>query len=152
MGALTKSDERWFEAARRMALESTYDGTKVGCVLVYRHRIIGSGSNMNRTDTLQAYANRFRKMNDAGGTYIQHKAHAEITALKSVPHTVSTQVDWCRVKCYTYRICPGKAGGKGLSAPCPGCLRTLRERGVREFCYTLDEGFGYARYDKADGG
>ena len=50
---LSKSHRAYFEAARSVAQLSDFPRISIGCVAVYKHRVISSGFNSIKTDTLQ---------------------------------------------------------------------------------------------------
>lgn len=142
MSRLRKADMRAFDEARKVAEMSDYPGFKIGCVLYYKGHIIGRGCNTNKTNPTQKRYNRYRKFNKSPKP-VRHSSHAEVQAVRSVQYTVAQEIDWKKVKCYTYRISPGRTSGHGLSKPCESCEHLLKDLGVREFFYTLDDGYGY---------
>ena len=109
-----------FDLARRAAENSTFEGFHLGCVIVYKGRVISSGCNSKKTHPVQKRYNRkYRKFN---------KSQKPI-------------VDSLQVKVYTYRICPGKRLKMGSSRPCQACMNALLDKGIRQIYYTTDDGF-----------
>lgn len=142
---LKKKDYRYFDFARQEAEKSDYKNISVGCVLVYKNHIIGSGHNSNKTCPQQKRANKKRNFNKATNKPIQHSLHAEIAAIRSVPYTVDKSICWRDVKVYIYRICPGLDLGIGMARSCPGCMSELKKKGVQHFYYTTSDGFAYEK-------
>ena len=141
---LNKKDYRFFEMARKEALNSDYDRIHIGCVLVYKGHVIGQGSNGEKTDTVQKKYNSYRNFSKTEKP-IKHSIHAEIAALKSVPYPIQNSVDWKKVKIYIYRICPGKDLGQGMARPCPGCMNAIKDMRIQDVYYTTETGFAYER-------
>lgn len=140
----SKFDERMFHAAHVEAEKSEYKRFHVGCVITYKHSIIGRGRNSNKSHPVQKEYNRqYRDFNNTDGNYVHDAIHAEICALKSVPYTTCIEVDWSKVRVYVYRICTGKKFGYGNSKPCPACLNAIREMGIKKIYYTDDDGYSY---------
>lgn len=142
---IKNSDIKYFELAREIAEQSSFPRFHVGCVLVYQSHVLSMASNTEKSDPLQKKYNRYRHFNHTTKGCINHSGHAEMMALKKVPYPVAQQVDWKKVKCYTYRICPGLPYGMGISRPCRACMTAMRERGIRDFYYSTDMGYAHER-------
>lgn len=142
---MNKRDYRYFEMARQEAERSDFSRFHVGCIIVYKGRIIGRGSNSDKTHPLQKKYNKERKFNKCGTKPIKHSVHAEIAALSSIPYPIQESIDWSHVKVYTFRIAPGKKLHQGCARPCEGCMKALRDRGVRRSFYSTDDGFAEER-------
>ena len=125
MGKFSKSDYKYFDLARKAAMNSTYDGFKLGCVMVYKGHVIATGHNSDKP--------------------IRHSKHAEIAALSSIPYPLDQQIDYSRVRVYVFRIAPGLRLGQGISRPCAACTAALRDKGIRDIYYTTDDGFAHER-------
>ena len=144
----TKFDIRMFEKAKEIAESSTFPHFHVGCVITYKHHIIGQGSNSSKTCPQQKYYNkRYRKFSRRDGKPAIHAIHAEIAALNSIPYPVTQQINWKDVHVYTYRISNGRITGRGLSRCCAACEGALLDRGVRHFYYTGNDSYIYERID-----
>lgn len=142
MAKFNKSDMRYFDIAHRMADKSTYSQIHIGCIFVYKGHIIGSGYNSNKTSPIQKRYNRYRAFKYDDKPVI-HKNHAEISCMKSVPKSVDIATDWSKVKAYIYRVSPGKDSKFGLSRPCGGCLKMLKDKGIKHIYYTGDSSYVY---------
>ena len=138
---MNKRDYRFFELARQEASRSSFDRFHVGCVIVYKGHIIGRGTNSDKTHPLQKKYNKERHFNHNGTKPIKHSVHAEIAALSSIPYPIQENIDWSKVKIYTFRIAPGKKLRQGLSRPCDACLAAIRDRGIRHIYYSTSDGF-----------
>ena len=134
--ALMARDYRFFEAARKAALESDFP-TRVGAIAVYGGRVIASAFSSQKTNPLQSKYNIYRKFQTDCADCLP-KVHAEISLITKLRRVQN--IDLKRVKVYVYRVC--KSRDKGLARPCKACLIALRDAGIRTVYYTTD--FGYA--------
>lgn len=140
----TNFDKKMFKAAHDEALKSDYDRIKVGCVITYKHTIIGRGCNGNRSHPMQkAYNRRYRKFNNCNGQFINDSIHAEICALNSISFVTGIQTDFSKCNVYIFRVCPGKKLGFGNSKPCSACYHALKDCGFKSIFFTSDEGYSY---------
>ena len=145
MGKFSKSDYKYFDLARKAAMNSTYDGFKLGSVLVYQGRVISTGHNSDKTHPMQAYYNKKYRKFRYSGTMIKHSLHSEIACLVNIPKCIDVNIDYSRASLYIYRIAPGLRLGQGMSRPCAGCMAALRDKGIRDIYYTTDDGFAHER-------
>lgn len=142
--SFTNFELRMFEVARMEAGKSNYKRFHVGCVITYKHTIIGRGCNSNKSHPMQRkYNSKYRKFNCTDGKYVNHAIHAEMDALTSIPYTTGIKVDWSKVKVFVYRICNGKELGYGNARPCPACMNAIRELGIKNVYFTDDDGYSY---------
>ena len=146
--SIKKSDMRFFEAARKEAEKSSFPRFHVGAIIVYQGNIIAAACNTEKSDTIQKRYNRYRHFNNyESHKPVNHAAHAEIKALKSIPYPVAQQIDWKRVKVFTYRICNGHSSKHGLSRPCAGCMAYIKSLGIRQIFYSTDDGYAAERLE-----
>ena len=142
---MNKRDYRYFEMARQEALHSDFARFRMGCVIVYKGRVIGRGANSDKTDPIQKLYNKERSFNRSGVKPVKHSIQAEIAALKSVPYPIQEAIDWNKAKIYVFRICPGKKLKQGMSRCCPACMKALRDRGISKIYYSTDDGYAEER-------
>lgn len=145
MAHFSKSDYKYFDLARRAAMNSTYDGFKLGCVIVYKGHVLATGHNSNKTNPMQKKYNKYRDFK-YNGKPIRHSIHAEMAALSSIPYPIDVNTDYSKAKVYVYRISPGKPLHMGLARPCAACCHALRDKGIRDIYYTTDDGFAHERF------
>lgn len=111
---------------------STHPHHSLGCVLVYKNRVLASGFNSIKTDTK---APKFYK-ETTKKTF--QNCHAEFNALKKLDK------DWVssrnkhplltRITAYIARI---KADGTtGMARPCTNCLKLFKRYGIKTIYYT----------------
>lgn len=146
--SIKKSDMRFFDAAKKAAETSEFPRFHVGCCVVYQGNIIATGVNTEKTDTFQKKYNRYRHFNNSQSHKpVRHSAHAEIKALKSISYPIAQQIDWKKVKVYTYRICKGHDSKRGLARPCAGCMAFIKSLGIRNIYYSTDDGYAAERLE-----
>lgn len=140
MATFTNFDKKMFDRAASLANDSDFRTFHLGCVIVYKHKVIGEGCNSTKTHPVQKYYNRRHRSFKKGAKPFQDSLHAEIAALQSIPYPIAQEVDWKKVKVYVVRV---REKDFGLARPCPACMAALREMGVRNFYYSTDDGFAY---------
>lgn len=136
---ITSQDERYFNMAAKLAELSTYRKYHLGCVIVYKNRIISTGFNKDKTSPLQKKYNRIRKIPDAS----PHKVHAEIDA---ITHVIDLDIDWSKAALYVYR--PRRDQAFGLARPCKSCMKMIQDIGIQHIFYTTNDGYAYERIGK----
>ena len=134
----TKKQQSFFRVADAVASLSDHKQTKLGCVLVDKHRIISSGHNSStRCSPLQKQMDTARF-----GFPDQHKGlvHAETACLLPL---IRQGYDMSRSDLYIVRR--HRNGSLALSRPCPGCMSLLRANGVRRVFFSVEGGFSEER-------
>lgn len=140
---MTRGEEKYFDSARKIAEESDFSTIHIGCVLVYKNKIIGKGYNSYKTHPEQKKYNKYRHME--ADRPINHSLHAEMKALNSVKFTVDKSVNWSHVKLYVYRICRSRR--HGIARPCPACMAKIKAKGIKHIYYTTDDGYAHEILD-----
>ena len=134
----TKKQQSFFRVADAVASLSDHKQTKLGCVLVDKHRIVSSGHNSStRCSPLQKQMDTARF-----GFPDQHKGfvHAETPCLLPL---IRQGYDMSRSDLYIVRR--HRNGSLALSRPCPGCMSLLRASGVRRVFFSVEGGFSEER-------
>jgi deoxycytidylate deaminase len=129
---MTKREETYFRAAEAMSQLSDYEQHKLGCVVVYKKRIISSGYNSKtKCHRIQAEldAERF-------GIYCPGRLHAESSAL--IP-LLKSGIDLSKAAIYVYR--KHKDGSLAMARPCSSCQKLIRQCGIKVCYYTTENGY-----------
>ena len=113
--------------------------TRLGCVVIYKNKVISVGWNMNKTNPLQQELNLYRGFDS---TVAYNSLHAEVHALLKCKNL---DIDWRRVNLFVYRI--KKDGTRGIAKPCEACEALIRSMGIREVYYSTAKGFGYEYFE-----
>lgn len=132
---LTKSHKTYFNAAKAVSELGDFWQTKIGCVVVYKHKIISSGCNKCKTSPVQKKYNKYRFCGDAG----KHCIHAETDALS--PLIGRKDIDFSHVSIYIYR--EYKNGGLAPCRCCSSCMQLIKELGIRNIYYTNFGGYSH---------
>lgn len=140
---MTKSDYKYFNKAKQVAMVSDFKKVHIGCVAVYKGNVIAIGCNTNKTHPAQKYYNQFRtpEGEDVSMASIP-KLHAEINCLNQLKHM---NVNFAKVKLYIYRKCHDRPFG--IARPCPSCMAAIKDFGIRDIYYTTNDGFSYERIE-----
>ena len=120
---LSKSRKRYFDLAKRAALESTYGKLRHGAVIVKGGSVVSFGFNK---DKHSSFGRRFRHYDLGHATQ-----HAEISAVLGLPRSATQGAD-----VYVVRV--NNFSQWRMSKPCPMCEEALRFVGVKRVFYTLD--------------
>jgi deoxycytidylate deaminase len=127
---------KFFHLARNASQYSDFDNAisrHLGCVIVYKNRIISVGWNCDKQHPLQKKYNKERGFNT---TNCKNSLHAEIHALIKCQ---GVDVDWSKTTVFVYREF---ANGKtALARPCRACMKAIIDRGIKHICYTTDTGY-----------
>lgn len=142
---ITNFDRNMFHQARLEAMKSTHEKFHIGCIVVYKHKIISRGFNSEKTHPIQDSFNRFREFNNYN-SYSPSSIHAEIAALCSIRRCVRINVNWSKVKVYVYRL--RKNGDGACAKPCSACENFMRFLGISGCYYSEDNNcLAYISYE-----
>lgn len=122
----------YFDKAKKISCLSDFKQTHIGCVAVYKKQIIGVGYNTNKTHPIQMKYNTYRDL-EWNGIQPKAKLHAEMMCLLNIK---DLDIDFSKVKLYIYR--EDKNGHIALSRPCKACMRAIKDLGIKEISYTIN--------------
>lgn len=128
--------EPFLRKAKTMAEISDFHNQHIGCVVVYKGKVISAACNSNKTHPIQKKYNKIRFDTDATDRYSPDSLHAEIHALIQV---ANMNIDWSKVWVVTYRKM--KSRKYGLARPCESCMAYIKQLGIKHIAYTTDEGY-----------
>ena len=138
IGMISKSDTRFFKKARQIALISDFHKVHIGCIAVYKNRVIAVGYDTNKTSPLQAEYNKYRG-------YIlppqKNGIHAEMSCLIKIK---DMDIDFSKVILYIYR--EDFNGNLAISRPCMACEHAIRDYGIKHIHYTGNMKYIYEEY------
>lgn len=129
---LSKRHKAYFKAAKSMSELSDFKQHHIGAVAVYRHKIISSGYNSNKTNPVQKKLNIHRFDVDS-----KHTIHAELSCL--LPLINRRDINFSDVSLYIYR--EYKNGCPAISRPCPSCMALIRQLGIRKLYYSGENSY-----------
>jgi len=116
-----------FYLAKLASRFSNYDratSRHVGCVIVYKNKVISIGWNCKKEHPEQKKYNKERGFNTDS---CKNSLHAEMYALIKCK---DYDVDWGRVEVCVYREFSN--GKIALAKPCKACQKALQERGIKQ--------------------
>lgn len=138
------SDSRihhYLNLARQACYYSDNKRTRVGCIMVYKSRVISIGYNLDKTNPLQKQYNNLRGF-DPNQSMVKNTVHAECYSLLQ---TRNLDIDWRKVHVFVYRI--KKDDTPGLARPCAACEGMLRAKGIAHVYYSTEGGYCYEKYE-----
>ena len=135
---LSKKDKSYFRAAQAVSELSDFKRVHVGAVVVYKHRIVSSSCNSQRTHPLQHKLNKERFNEETPA-----KLHAEVSCL--LPLINNKDIKWKDCELYIYR--EYKSGGLATSRPCPSCLKLIKELGIKTVHYTTNGAYATEEFE-----
>lgn len=125
-------DKRYFMIAAALSDKSTFRRARLGAVAVYKHHIIGSGINSEKTHPTQKKYNMYRAKREEN---LPPKIHAEIACIQSIDYNFEYE----NAEMYIFRSCKNKPYGN--ARPCKACMKALKEHGFKRIHYSTDDGF-----------
>ena len=98
--------EKYFKLAKNVSELSDYNkkNIKIGAVLVYKNRIIGTGHNTSKTSPVQMKYNKYRETDKNNRSYVAEEhlpfLHAEMSCLLD---SKDMNIDWNKASMFIYR-------------------------------------------------
>lgn len=130
--------EKYFEMTKRVAMNSEFNRVHVGCIAIYKGRMIGSGFNSEKTHPMQYHYNRYRQNDNVISANLLPKIHAEIMCISSIK---KQDIDFKKVKLFIYRIRNDQPFG--IARPCAACMNAIKDLGIKNIYYTTDVGYAH---------
>jgi deoxycytidylate deaminase len=129
--------EKYFAFARSVSNFSDFyiDKTSkhVGCIIVYKNRVMAVGWNTSKEHPLQKEYNKQRNFNVDS---CKNSLHAEIYALI---RCADINIDWSRASIFIYRELA--SGIMAMAKPCSACTKAIKDRGIKSIFYTTENGY-----------
>lgn len=133
---MTSRELKYFNLAKNACSFSDFPRVKIGCIAVYKNKVLSVGYNSQKTHPLQEYYNHFRNFYpNTGGKFINHSLHAETYCLLQIK---DMDIDFGKVELFIFRT--RKDRETGMSRPCDGCMRLIKDIGIKVIYYTTDNG------------
>lgn len=135
---MNSRDRRYYSLAENASSFSDYKKCHIGCVAVYKNKVIAVGYNTNKTNPLQAEYNKYR---DYTLPPQKNGIHAEMSCLIKIK---DMDIDFSKVIFYIYR--EDFNGNLAISRPCVACEHALRDYGIKHIHYTDNMKYVYEEY------
>ena len=129
----------YFSKSKGVSQLSDFKQVHIGCVAVYKKQVIGVGYNTNKTHPIQMKYNKYRDL-EWNGIQPKAKLHAELMCLLNIK---DLNIDFAKVKIFIYR--EDKNGHLASSKPCNACMRAIKDYGIKDIYYTVDNGYNYEK-------
>ena len=134
-----KEINRYFEVAKQVSKLSDFQNKRkinIGAILVYKKRIISIGFNSLKTNPVQDKLNSYRDFYPKPFPTI----HAEVNCILHCKE----KINWNKAKLFIYRE-HGKTFNPILAAPCEACRYLLKEKGIKDIYYTINNGYAHEK-------
>lgn len=130
-----KKNYHFFNLARAISKESTFEKIKIGCVIVNKKEVISVGTNTPKSHPVQMiYNTKYYRDRYKDGMFFHHYIHAEIRAILN-----AERQDLTGCSLYTYRETFN--GEIANSRPCPACMKMIKNVGIKKIYYTTKDGY-----------
>lgn len=134
--------QHYFNLAHQACYYSDNPKAKLGCVVVYKGKILSVGYNVaSKTHPAQKAYNKYRGY-DPNASTSYNTLHAECSALIKIR---DLDIDWHKAHIFVWRI--KKNENRGLARPCPACEAMIKNMGIENVYYSTDNGWAYERYE-----
>jgi deoxycytidylate deaminase len=128
---MTNKERSLFRIAKNISSLSDFR-VKIGAVLYYKHKVVGSGANSNTaTDIIQAKLDK-----ENYGCECPGKLHAESSVL--IPF-IKRGIDISGSELFIYR--ERKDGSLGMARPCQSCMKLIKQCGIKKIYYSTYDGY-----------
>ena len=112
---------------------------QLGCVVVYKGRyVISTGWSSTKSNPIQKEYDKYRF--EVNQSCVRSTLHAESMALNKIKNM---DINFSKIQIFTYR--EHKNGTRALSRPCASCMAFIKDLGIKEFYYTVENGWGYEK-------
>ena len=132
----------FFDMARSVAMQSNSYKCHLGCVAIYRGKVIVSGYNSEKTHPMQMKYNKYRKNKIFKDGFLP-TLHSE---MKMLIELKKYDINFKKVKVFVYRI--RKDQDFGMARPCPACMKAIKDFGIKKIYYTTNDGFACEYIEK----
>lgn len=137
-----KKINRYLDMAKEASTQSDFTKHKLGAVAVYRGSLLATGCNSCKTSPIQKRYNRVRNYSTEASYGHTNCTHAELNCINKIKYL---DIDFSKVSLFVYR--QHKNGTKALARPCPACSKLIRDMGIKNIYYTIENGYGYEFYE-----
>lgn len=129
---LSKKDRAYFNVAKEVSKLSDFPRVHIGACAVYKHKVISTGYNSQRTSPLQKKYNQYRFTVDT-----PHTCHAELSCLK--PLIGRKDIKFENIELYVYR--EDQSGTPLLARPCCSCEKLIRDLKIKKVFFSTYGGY-----------
>lgn len=131
---------KYFNLAKNASKFSDFERQHLGCVFIYKNKVLEIGWNTMKTNPIQKEYNKFRDYKDYCNKN-DGAIHAEMSTIIKTKNLEN--IDWKKVKVFVYREL--KDGTKAMARPCKACMAAMIDRGIRDVYFTTNYNWSYER-------
>lgn len=131
-----------FSLAKNASQLSDFPKQKLGCVIIYKNKVISVGYNTTKENPIQ------KKYNISRGFDVhsaKNSLHAEMMALNKIK---DMDINYEKATICVYR--EFKNGKLALAKPCFACMNAIKDFGIKDIYYTDYEGTIHKRIGGVD--
>lgn len=137
-----KKINRYLDMAKEASTQSDFNKHHLGAVAIYHGSLLATGFNSCKTSPIQKRYNKARNYQVEANYKNTNCTHAEVACLSKIRYL---DIDFSKVKLYVYR--EHKNGVKALARPCPACQKMIKDMGIKNIYYTVENGYCYESYE-----
>lgn len=137
-----KKINRYFGMAKEASLNSDFPRHQLGAIAVYKGNILAFGYNSCKTSPVQKKYNKERNYLIDSSSCHTNCLHAEVNCLNKIKFL---DIDFSKVNLFVYR--QHKNGVKALAKPCPACNKMIRDMGIKNIYFTIENGYSFEHYE-----
>lgn len=133
---------RAFKLAKK-ASEFSDNKVKMGCVIMYKNKVISIGYNISKSHPIQKAYNVHRSVKNRIFNVDKHdnNIHAECMALRNAIRQFNGDLSKCSIFVYSEK----KDGSTRLSRCCNACCKMLKDNNITNIYYTTENGYVYEK-------
>lgn len=128
--------------AKNVSMNSNFRRQHLGAIAVYKNNVLAMGFNSCKTSPIQKKYNKERNYLIELPHANTNTVHAEIACLTKIKYL---DIDFSKVSLFVYR--EHKNGQKALAKPCPACTKFIKDMGIKDVYYTIEDGYAFEHYD-----
>lgn len=128
--------------AKNASMNSNFRRQHLGAIAVYKNNVLAMGFNSCKTSPIQKKYNKERNYLIELPHANTNTVHAEIACLTKIKYL---DIDFSKVSLFVYR--EHKNGQKALAKPCPACTKFIKDMGIKDVYYTIEDGYAFEHYD-----
>ena len=129
--------KRYFELAAKEAQCSDFNKFHIGCIAVYKNKIVGKGCNTYKTHPIPKMYVKYRFSKEELKT-VKPLLHAEMNCIISIKCNIE---DYSKLKLFICRV--SKTGKMGMARPCPSCMKFIMNKGIKDIYYSTSMGYAH---------
>ena len=137
-----KRINNFFRMAKNASMNSNFRRQHLGAIAVYKNNVLAIGFNSCKTSPIQKKYNKERNYSVDMPHAHANSIHAELACLTKIKYL---DIDFSKVCLFVYR--EHKDGQKALAKPCPACTKFIKDMGIKNVYYTIEDGWEHSHWE-----